>query len=194
MSEEDVQIGRAVRLPATVSSKARRRSLDEWILVWFPVLYRILALAWSRLPPRSRLRRMLTAYSLRRGYNAANRRDFDVLVLGLDPEIELQFEGSAATGLIPPDLLGVHRGHEGYVHFWEAVIEASEDMRLEPEEAIDLGDRLLVVGRMVGHGTSSGTPIDEPLFHLFSLRRGLVIRETSLGDREKALQAAGLRE
>ncbi|MEK6251029.1 MAG: nuclear transport factor 2 family protein [Actinomycetota bacterium] len=56
----------------------------------------------------------------------------------------------------------MHRGHEGYLRVWEAVIEAMEDFKLETEEVIDFGDRLLTAGHYTGHGTSSGVPVNQP--------------------------------
>jgi hypothetical protein len=137
MSEENVEVVRGVRIPLTVSSKARRRSHLERILVRFPVLFRLLAFAWSRLPPRSRLRGRLTAHLFRQGHEAANRRDFEVLLLSLDPEIEFCTDESA-TSLIAPDLLGVHRGYEGYVHIWRAVMDAARGRQARTRG----GDRL----------------------------------------------------
>jgi ketosteroid isomerase-like protein len=116
-----------------------------------------------------------------------------VLVLFLDPEVEYQAEGTI-DGLVPPDLQGVHHGHEGYVGIWEAVIEAWPDVRLEPEEVIDLGDRVLAITRLKGHGGATGIPLDSDLYQLFTLPRGMVVRQADFGDRGKALEAAGLRE
>jgi ketosteroid isomerase-like protein len=164
--------------------------VGERILVRVPALYRFLALAWSRLPARSRLRRAITARNFRQVYEAANRRDFDVILLRLDPEIEFRFDESPIRGMLPPDLIGVHHGHERYVRVWKVGLEVAEDYRLDPEEVIDFGDRLLVAGRQRGHGTSSGIPVDEPLLSLFSLRRGLVVRLKDFADRERALEAA----
>jgi len=192
MSEEQVRRVQGMGTPLAVSSEPRPRSLVERILIRFPVLSRVLALAWSRLPPRSRLRRAVTAHNLRRAYEAANRRDFDVLLLSIDPEIEFQFDESPLGGMLPPDLIGVHHGQDAYVRVWKSGLEASHDYRLEPEEVIDLGDRLLVAGRQRGPGTTSGVPFDEPLLSLFTLRRGLVVRLKDFATRDKALQAAGL--
>ena len=194
MSEENVRRVRGVRTPLAVSSKTRRRSLVERILIRFPILSRVLALAWSRLPPRSRLRRALTAHNLRQTYEAANRRDFEVLLLSFDPEIEFQFDESPVGGMLPPDQVGVHQGHDAYVRVWKTGLEVVDDYRLEPEEVIDLGDRLLVAGRQRGRGTGSGIPFDEPLLSLFTLRRGLVVRLKDFATRDKALEAAGLSE
>jgi ketosteroid isomerase-like protein len=194
MSQENVETVRGVRTPITVSTENRRRTLDERIFAWFPALARVLLSAWSRLPPRSRLRRAWLSRIMRQGCEAANRRDFDLLFLALDPEIEYQANENAVGGFVPPDLLGVHRGHEGYFQVWEAMIEAVDDFKLEHEEVIDFGDRLLAAGRSTGHGSSSGVPVGQPIFQLFTLRRGLVIRQEDFDDRDRAFEAAGLRE
>jgi ketosteroid isomerase-like protein len=123
-----------------------------------PAVFRALAFAWSRLPQRSRLRRTLTAHNFRQTYEAANRRDFDVVLLHMAPEIELHFDESPVGGMLPPDMVGVHRGHEAYVRVWEAGLEAAPDYRMEPEEVIDFGDRVLVTGRQTGHARRVGLP------------------------------------
>jgi ketosteroid isomerase-like protein len=194
MSQENVEIVRGVRTPVAVSSKNRRRTLDERILVRFPALARLLLSAWARLPPGSRLRRAFLGRFLRQGYEAGNRRDFDLLLLGIDPEIEFHFDASRVGGFLPPDLLGVHRGHEGYLRVWKSAIEVMDDFKFEPEEVIDLGDRLFVAARQTGRGTSSGIPVDQSIFQVFTLRRGLAIRLQDFVDRAQAFEAAGLQE
>jgi ketosteroid isomerase-like protein len=194
MSQENVEVAGGARIPVAVASDNRRRRLDERIFVRFPALAHISFSVWSSLPPRSRLRRAWLSRIVRQGSEAANRRDFELLFLGFDPEIELELPESLIGGYVPPDLVGVHRGHDGYRRMWEGLIEAWEDLRLEPNEAIDLGDRLLLAGRVKGHGRQSGIFVDQPLFQLFTLRRGLVIRQRDFADRDQALEAAGLRE
>jgi ketosteroid isomerase-like protein len=194
MSEENVEIVRGVRTPLAVPPETRRRTLEERLFIRFPGLVRRLACAWSRLPPRSRLRRATLSRFGRQGSEATNRRDFDLLLLFFDPEIEFQLPASPVGGFVPPDLLGVHRGLQGYLRVWEGLIEAWDDLRLEPEEIIDFGDRLLAGGRVTGHGRHTGIALDQPLFQVFTLRRGLVIRQQDFAVRDKALEAAGLRE
>jgi ketosteroid isomerase-like protein len=194
MSQENAGMLRGVRLPLRISSGTRPRTLSERILIRVPALFRALALFWSRLPTSSRLRRRLTRHNLQQTYEAANRRDFEVLVLRMHPELEFRFEETPLRSMAPPDLVGVHHGPDAYVRVWRAGIEISDDYRVEPEEVIDLGDRLLVVGRQRGHGTGSGIPFDEPLLTLFALRDGLVIRLEDFAGRESALEAAGLSE
>jgi ketosteroid isomerase-like protein len=192
MSQENVEIVRGVRTRVRVSSENRRRTLDERILVRFPVLVRVLQSAWSRLPPGSRFRRALLSRIMRQGCEAANRRDFALVFLIFDPKIEFRYPD--VGGFAFPDQLGVHRGYEGYLGVWDAGDEAWEDLRLEYEEVIDFGDRLLATGRYSGHGRSTGISLNEPVFQLFTLQRGFVIRQEDFADRDQALKAVGLSE
>jgi ketosteroid isomerase-like protein len=57
---------------------------------------------------------------------------------------------------------------------------------------IDLGDRLIGVIRMSGHGTVSGVPVSQRVFSVYTFRRGLVVKQEDFGDRGEALEAAGL--
>ena|SRR5688500_3882469 len=194
MSEENVEIARGVRTQITVPSETRQRTVDEHILVRFPALVGVLASAWSRLSPRSRLRRAILSRYFRRAFEAVNRRDFQLFFLFLDPEVVFRYDESPVGGFVPPDLLGEHRGHEGYRRNWELADEAFADLRLELEEVIDYGDQVLTACHYLGHGRTSGITVNEPFFQVISLRRGLVIRQEDFADREKALEAAGLSE
>ncbi|HEX2128801.1 MAG TPA: nuclear transport factor 2 family protein [Solirubrobacterales bacterium] len=163
---------------------------EERIIVRFPALASAFGYAWSRLPPRSRLRRAVISRIVRLGYEAANRRDFDVVLAFFDRDFELHFDESPIGGFVPPDLMGVHRGHEAFLRVWDEAV-ASIDLKIEHHEVIDFGDRLLACGRQRGRGAASGIPVDEPVYQLFTLRRGMVIREEDFVDRDKALRAAG---
>jgi ketosteroid isomerase-like protein len=192
MSQENVKIVRGARiaLPPVSERAGRRRSLDEHLFVRFPGLYRLFADAFTRLPPRSRLRRLMVARRVSRAYAAANRRDFDLVLVGWDPESEYRPSGD----LMPPDLETVFHGRDGYLKLWGYWLDAIEDIRWDPEEIFDSGDKLLVRAQQNGHGSGSGVAVSEPVFQLFEFRRGLVLRQEDFPDRSKALEAAGLRE
>jgi ketosteroid isomerase-like protein len=132
---------------------------------------------------------MLTR-ALRRAYAAANRRDFDLVLASWDPRSEYH----PSSDLRPPDMEAVFHGHEGYRQLWRYWLDAFEDIRFDPAEVLDLGDTLLVTARQSGHGSGSGVAVSEPVFQLFTLCRGLVVRQEDFLDRSKALEAAGLRE
>jgi hypothetical protein len=74
------------------------------------------------------------------------------------------------------------------------MLDGFEDLALEPEELLDLGERLISVTRISGHGSGSGVPVNQFLFQVFTFRRGLVAKQEDFGSREEALEAVGLRE
>ncbi|MEK6327261.1 MAG: nuclear transport factor 2 family protein [Actinomycetota bacterium] len=193
MSREHVEILRwtPIVLPPLSERAGQRRTLDEHLYVRSPAFYRRLAVALMWLP-RSRLRRWIVARFLRRAYAAANRRDFDLVLVGLGAEAEYEYRPS--PDLIAPDQDPVFHGHDGYLRMWGTWLDAFEDLRFEPEELLDLGDRLLVTAEVHGHGSGSGVAVSERVFQLFELRGGLVMKQEDFVDHSKALEAAGLKE
>jgi ketosteroid isomerase-like protein len=191
-SDENAQVLRGVRYRISLPSErvSRRRTLDERLFLRLPVLYRLIADRLMRLPPGSRLRRLILTRYVRRGLAAVNRRDFDVLFLALDPAIEYQ----PAADQRPPGMDAVRHGHDGYEEVWRQMIDSFEDFHAEPEEVLDLGDQLLATIQYRGHGTGSGVPVNIPTFQLFRLRRGLVVWQKDFSDRSEALEEAAQRE
>ena len=113
-----------------------------------------------------------------------------MVLVGWDPGSEYRPSGE----LMPPDLEAVFYGRDGYLKLWRYWLDAFEDIRWDPEEILDLGDKLLVTAQQRGHGSGSGVAVGERVFQLFIVRRGLVVRQEDFLDRSKALEAAGLRE
>jgi hypothetical protein len=74
------------------------------------------------------------------------------------------------------------------------MIDSFEDFRGEPQEIVDMGNRLLARIRYTGHGSGSGVPVNIPLFQFYRLRRGLMVWQKDFSDRAEALEAAGLSE
>ena len=188
MSPQNAEIAGAARIAVAPQSASQRRSPDQRLLLRFPAAYRLLGRAFMRLPPRSRLRRLLLARLIGRAYAAANRRDFDVVLLGWDPGSEYR----PSDELMPPDLEAVFHGRDGYLRLWRYWLDAFDDIRWDPEEILDLGEKVLVTAQQRGQGSGSGVSVSERVFQLFTLRRGLVIRQEDFLDRSRALEAAGL--
>jgi ketosteroid isomerase-like protein len=186
MSQESVETVRGVRIPLELRETRRHRTLDERIVVSFPALARLLGAAWARLPRHSRLRRAILVRRFRQAYAAANRRDFDFLVTGLDPSIEVH------RAQVFLDVSGVFHGHDGYRQIWRQVLESFEDLRLDPVELLDFGNRVLVTVELSGHGAGSGVSISQHLFQLYTLGRGLVVRQDDFQDHAEAIEAIGL--
>ena len=128
--------------------------------------------------------------AFKRSFEAGNRRDFDAMLQELDPAVEWH----PAVGVGLAGEATVLRGREGVRQWFQDMLEALGDLRFEASEYRDLGDQLLVFGRLHGHGTASGVEIDSPLAWLVRLKNGKAIWVRSYLDPKEALGAAGLSE
>jgi ketosteroid isomerase-like protein len=183
--------GVRIRPPRLAERAGRRRTIDERLRVRFPAIFHRFGALALRLPPRSRVRQALMARLMARAYAAANRRDFELVLTFNDADA---YEYRPSPDLLPPDMAAAYHGHSGYREFWRSWLEAFEDIRWDPEEVLDFGASALVTTRQSGHGSGSGIAVSEPVFQLFTFRRGLVVRQEDFLDRSQALAAAGARE
>jgi ketosteroid isomerase-like protein len=186
MSEESVE---AVRQAIAVRAHSRRR-WEERLGLRFPGALAFVARAFSRLPTRSRLRRTLVRRYTRAALEATNRGDYEAGFLFHHPDVELIASGTFITlGYAP-----VYHGREERRRFQERWHAEWGEFRFEPEELVDLGDRVLVIGRVTGSGLSSGVAVDNDWVDLLTISAGRVIREQVFFDRAEALETAGLSE
>ena len=88
---------------------------------------------------------------------------------------------------------GSHRGESVGTALRE-VFGVWENYRIEAEEYIDAGDRIVVVGRARGIARGSGLELDQNLFFLWTARTGKLASVELFGDRGGALEAVGLSE
>ena len=187
MSEEKVQSVRGTRIvlpPRT--GVGEHRTPEEYFAVRFPASAALLTRTVMRLSPRSRLRRLMLARRIHQAYAAANRRDYESVLAGWDAASEYR----PSRDMMPPDLDAAFHGHEGMHQLWRYWREAFGDIRWDPKEILDLGDKVLVTAQQTGHGTGSGIAVAKPVFQLFTLRRGLVLRQEDFSERSAALEAA----
>jgi ketosteroid isomerase-like protein len=90
---------------------------------------------------------------------------------------------------------GVFYGHDGLRAALYEIEADWDDLRLDPEEVVDLGDRVLVLVRMRARVRDSDAELDAQVAHLWEFRDGRVVRWTAYGDRATAfrcLRALGL--
>jgi ketosteroid isomerase-like protein len=69
-----------------------------------------------------------------------------------------------------------------------------DDVRLEPTELIDLGDRLVLLADMPMRAQASGVPLAGTYAGVMTLRNGRVIRQDDFLNQSEALEAVGLSE
>ena len=131
--------------------------------------------------------------AVRRLYEAFNRGGVDAAISEGVWSPELVWDATP-TG-IPG--LGVYRGHEEVKSFFENDWFKAfpfEDWEVEVDELIDLGDQVISMCRQRGRGATSGASTELFLAQVGTWRDGQCVRVDNYLDREKALEAAGLRE
>ena len=105
-------------------------------------------------------------------YEAYGRGDIPAVLAAMDPNLEWD-EPQA------PDYPfgGVHRGPQGVAN---ALFGLYSTYFLEfeavPQEFIDAGDRVIVLGEFQGKGKASGTPFRVPFVHIATFRDGKWVR------------------
>jgi ketosteroid isomerase-like protein len=190
MSPENLQ---PVRLKLSYRDRSTR-TLEERLAVRYPGFVDLWARMIALLPPTSRLRQALLARTVQNGLAAYDRGDIEAIILAFHPDAEFQ---------APPDhgregILGFkpsYRGHHGYREFNADWRSAWEALRVEPQELIDLGDRLLLLARMTGLGRGSRVSITQNVAILQTLNSGgKIIREQRFFNHSEALTAVGLAE
>jgi ketosteroid isomerase-like protein len=186
MSEERVGL---VRKPLRVPERGRR-TLFEQLVMRFPRFGMRLGDWVSRLPVRSRLRQALVWWKVRIGLASYNRRDWESLATSYHPQCE---------AYLPPELQAmgldrVYRGRERVLDLHKRWADEWGDWKVRPEELLDLGDELLVLGEIDLRGARSGVEFGGSYGLLWTLERGAIKREEHYMDQHQALEAAGLSE
>ena len=120
--------------------------------------------------------------TLRLGYEAASRGDWDGLLRGMHPDIEWK---TIRTG-------GPYRGHDEVRRFLEDQREAFEEVATEPEEVFEHGDRIVVFLRIRARPRGSDAMVENRVGHCWTMRDGKAARCETFPRREDALKAAGL--
>jgi uncharacterized protein len=119
--------------------------------------------------------RLRRAYAL---FNAEGSLDWDLF----DPAIQ----HDQTEGLF---LDGVFYGQAGIEAALAEIATDWEALRLDPEDVIDQGDRVLVLVRMRARVRDSEAELDAQVAHLWEFRDGRAVRWAVFGDRTRAAQA-----
>jgi uncharacterized protein len=123
--------------------------------------------------------------TLRLGYEAFSRGDWEAAFRGAHPDLELK----TADRVTNP---GTYRGQEEVKRFFEDQLEPFEEVTAEPQEFFDHGDRIVVFVRMRFRPRGSSAQVENRIGHVWTMRDGKVVRFEVFPEREKALEAVGL--
>jgi ketosteroid isomerase-like protein len=189
VSQDNVAI---VRKPLRVREQSKSRSLADRLAIRFPRLAAAYGRLILRLPPTSRVRHAVLWRATRNGMEAFNRRDVEAAVGPGSPDFEyIPPREWVEAGFFEP----CYRGPVGfgkYMGTWFDVVGA--DLRIEPVELIDLGDRIAMLAEFAGSGQASGAPFTGKIATVSVFQHGKAIRVQAYLDYAEALEAVGLRE
>jgi ketosteroid isomerase-like protein len=125
---------------------------------------------------------------IRQRYDAINRGDWEAVAENLDPDAEW-----IVPDILPDTLDTSYRGPEGVRTFLETWREVFPDFRIEIDEMMDFGDRVLVMARVSGQGRDSGVEVVSPSFpHVWTFKDGKLLRLEMFPRKAVALDALGL--
>jgi ketosteroid isomerase-like protein len=124
---------------------------------------------------------------VRREIAARNSRNWAVLAEIWHPDIELELVGGS----------GRFRGAKEIRPFLETLSSLYAEYRVDADEIIDAGERVVTAERVAGRGlkgSDAGAWVEDRFFRLISLKEGRVWRIKEYRTRDEALEAAGQRE
>jgi ketosteroid isomerase-like protein len=123
--------------------------------------------------------------TVRRGYDAFNRKDIAAVLDLYDPQIEW-IEGGG--GRSPA---GTFRGPQSVANeVFATVPQNFDEFRADPERFIDAGEHVVVVGRFSGRARSGAT-LDAPFVHVHRLRNGKTVHFQNYVDATRWASAWG---
>jgi ketosteroid isomerase-like protein len=125
--------------------------------------------------------------TVRRAFEAFSEQDINVWLACWHPDGEWY---PAMGGQIEAER---HRGHGELRRFAEDSYATWETIRLIADEITEVGDRILVVGRVRARGSGSGVELERPWAWVTEFQGDKFIRVRAYLDRVAALEEVGLR-
>ena len=114
---------------------------------------------------------MSSVDTVRRSYEAFARDDLDGVMADMDDAIEWHQAQGLPHGGLYRGLADVRRHVFDPLHdeWWE-------EFSADPDEFVDAGDTVVVIGRYRGVAKGTGRRLDAPYVHVWTLRDGRAIR------------------
>ena len=119
---------------------------------------------------------------VRRIYEAFARGDIATLVSATDPEIRC-YDRAGHPGA------KVFYGHQGLLQLIEDDRQVFDEIRWEPREFTEVGDRVVVPIRQSGRGKASGIPIQDDVVMVWTLDGGKALELHIYATEREALEA-----
>jgi ketosteroid isomerase-like protein len=107
--------------------------------------------------------------ALRRIYAAFSRWDIDELSHDVTHDFELNVPESLPYG-------GTHHGYDGVQAFATVFQDYIDGQWADPDDFLDAGDRIVVLGRNRGRATHTGKEFEMPFAHVWTFTDGVASR------------------
>jgi ketosteroid isomerase-like protein len=120
-----------------------------------------------------------------RAYEAFQRGGVEEALEYLHPEIEWNMSEQFARAS------RAFHGYDGVREVAAIFDEYFDDLRAEPREFIDAGDKVIVPVRLHGRLKGTGEKAEYDLVQVWTLRMGRAVRLDAYSDRDEALREAG---
>jgi ketosteroid isomerase-like protein len=120
--------------------------------------------------------------ALRRIYAAISRWDLDELIADVAHDIEWTLPDSPPWG-------GTRHGHRGIGSFATSFRDHVVGTWADPDDYLDPGDRIVVLGRFRGRAQASGQQFEFGFAHVWALTDGMASRMSSYFDTAPVLAA-----
>jgi ketosteroid isomerase-like protein len=121
--------------------------------------------------------------TVRAADDAANRRDMDAILAGTHAEVEVHPVLGANLGA------NVYRGHAGIREWTKDLWGEWDSFETSVGRVVERGDRLLYPVALSGRGRASAAPFEAEIFHVTTMRDGLIVRIEGFSDRDSARRA-----
>jgi ketosteroid isomerase-like protein len=123
---------------------------------------------------------------IRRAYQAYARNDADAYTY-LHPEIEFHTYAASPAA-------GIYRGRDAVRKYNEDLFEQFESVRIEIEEVVDAGERVVVMSTQHAVPKGGQQEIAVRMAEVWTIRDDLLTERHSYSTRDEALEAVGLSE
>jgi ketosteroid isomerase-like protein len=122
---------------------------------------------------------------LRRALPDSTPADMEALLAILDENVEWDYVGAF------PEVVTYHGPKEvrAFLGQWAG---AFDDFGFEAEEAVDAGDRVVVLLHQWGRGKETGAQVESRTWQVFAFRDGKIVQCRGYATKAEAFEAAGL--
>ena len=125
---------------------------------------------------------------VKRGFESLSRGDWEASLPLIHPDFEMSTPAELSS---EPS---TYRGHEGIRRYWESFYEVMDDIRVEAEDFIEVGELVVVPTLLHARGQATGIDTTQRSVQVWELRDEQAIRVSFFADLDQAMAYARERD